>query len=81
MSDKKNTSTPLYPPGSLGEQLIEYFHDDACRDVLLRQLKKRFGELSEATVARVNAADSTTLDTWLERILTAAILEDVLEDA
>jgi len=32
-------------------------------------------------VTRVNAADSTTLDTWLDRILTATTLDEVLEGA
>jgi len=30
----------------------------------MRQLRARFGELSEAAVARVNAADVAQLDLW-----------------
>jgi flagellar biosynthesis/type III secretory pathway protein FliH len=46
--------------------------------MLLKQLQTRFGTLSEATVARVNAAGTAELELWAERILTAPTLDDVL---
>lgn len=50
------------------------------RDMLLRQLRKRFGELPESAVARVAAAQTATLDTWAERVLTATTLDEVLTE-
>lgn len=55
----------------------------ACRleaeaKLLLKQLGLRFGPLSEATRARVAAATPEQLDTWVERVLTAATLDEVL---
>jgi hypothetical protein len=48
-----------------------------CR-VLLRQLRLRFGELPTAVVMLVEAADVPELDVWIERVVTASQLEDVL---
>ena len=48
------------------------------RGLLLKQLALRFGELPEAAVARVNAAGMDPLDRWLELVLTAPTLADVI---
>jgi hypothetical protein len=48
------------------------------RRLLLKQLRLRFGELPAAIIARIEAAEVPELDTWGERIITAARLEDVL---
>ena len=48
--------------------------------VLLRQLRSRFGELSEVDVARIEAADSAELERWSERILRARTLAEVFDD-
>ncbi|MCK6592237.1 MAG: Rpn family recombination-promoting nuclease/putative transposase [Polyangiaceae bacterium] len=48
------------------------------RNILLKQLRARFGELPEAAVARVNAAELGQLDTWAERILSAQTLADAI---
>ncbi len=47
------------------------------REMLLRQLRKRFGELSDGAVSRVNGADVPTLDVWADRVLTASTLDEV----
>lgn len=49
------------------------------RAVLLKQLAARFGALPEAVVARVQNADATQLERWIERILTAPTLAEVLQ--
>ena len=49
------------------------------RKLLLKQLRARFGDLPEVAVARVNAADTTQLDLWAERVLSAATLAEVLQ--
>jgi hypothetical protein len=46
--------------------------------VLLKQLRLRFGELPAPVVARIEAAEVPELDAWIERIVTASQLEDVL---
>lgn len=75
--------------GTLGDQLREIFMDEgiergqqrALSGALLRLLRKRFGELPGTMVARIKAADAATLDSWLDRVLTAATLEEVLTEA
>jgi hypothetical protein len=51
------------------------------RALLLKQLRLRFGELPAGVVLRVNEADASLLDLWTERVLTAATLDDVLDDS
>jgi hypothetical protein len=50
----------------------------ALRDVLIAQLKQRFGSVPESALARVGEADIATLKRWGSRVLTAASLDDVL---
>jgi hypothetical protein len=47
------------------------------RRLLLRQMRRRFGELPPATVARVEAAEPEVLDAWGEQVLTAQSLDEV----
>ena len=47
-------------------------------EILLKQLGLRFGRLSDATQARVEAGTVAELDLWAARVLTAASLEEVL---
>jgi predicted transposase YdaD len=47
------------------------------RRTLLRLLRAKFGPLSAEAEARVAAADEAMLDTWADRVLTAARLADV----
>jgi hypothetical protein len=67
------------------QEQIEQTRKDARRDgeqgLLLKQLRKRFGELPPDVVARVDEADVSLLDLWGERVLTAARLDDVLAPA
>jgi predicted transposase YdaD len=49
-----------------------------ARNLLLRQLRARFGALPAAAEAHIQAADAAQLDIWADRILTAATLDDVL---
>ena len=49
-------------------------------EVLLRQLRLRFGALPEDVAARLNAADSETLLRWSERVLSAATLDAVFAE-
>lgn len=50
------------------------------RSALLKLLRLRFGELPEPIEARIRAADAGQIDGWLERVLTAPTLEDVLAE-
>ncbi|HEX8115203.1 MAG TPA: DUF4351 domain-containing protein [Kofleriaceae bacterium] len=50
------------------------------RTLLLRLLHARFGELPEAVVARIEAADIADLERWGVRVLGAQTLDEVLDD-
>lgn len=54
---------------------------DGRREVLLKLLAIRFGELPQAAMARVKAARSEELDAWVERVLEAKSLYEVLGDS
>ena len=68
-----------------GEQLVErgrqQGREEERRRLLLKLLHARFGALSEAAVARVNAADPAELDLWVERVVTASSLVELLGSA
>jgi hypothetical protein len=51
------------------------------RGILLKQLRIRFGELPQAAVARIEAAEHEALETWAVRVLTAKSLQEVLGDS
>ena len=46
---------------------------------LLRQLERRFGPVPEETRDRIEAADTQTLDLWLDRILDAPTRDAVFD--
>ena len=48
------------------------------REILLLQLRQRFGRLPAAVVARIDKAESAALDAWSSRVLTATSLDEVL---
>ena len=49
-------------------------------EVLLRQLRVRFGVLPEDVTARLNTADAETLLRWSERVLSASTLDAVFAE-
>lgn len=66
---------------TMGEELIAEGHDLGQRDLLLKQLRRRFGELPEAVVAQVRAAPSEQIEVWALRILDARSLSEALAEA
>ena len=60
------------------EEARQKLRDDGGRRFLLRQLRRRFGELPPATVARVEAAEPEVLEGWGDLVLTARSLDEVL---
>ena len=48
-------------------------------ETLLRQMTRRFGPLTDDVAARVRNATTPTLDDWIDRILTAATLDELLD--
>jgi predicted transposase YdaD len=50
-------------------------------NLLSRLLERRFGPLPEPVLAKLAAADLTTLEDWSLRLLEARSLEEVLESA
>jgi flagellar biosynthesis/type III secretory pathway protein FliH len=63
----------------LQEGLKEGRKEGECT-LLLRLLRARFGELSAAVVARINAAEAADLERWGERVLAAQTLAEVFAD-
>lgn len=66
---------------TVADQLEEMFREKGIamgqRRVLLRQLGRRFGEVPESIVERLNGADEETLDAWADRVLSAKTLDEV----
>jgi hypothetical protein len=63
------------------ERGLQEGHREGQCKMLLKQLGARFGALSGRVMAQVKAADLAQLDLWAERVLTAATLANVLDDA
>jgi predicted transposase YdaD len=53
--------------------------EEALRGTLRKQLRARFGLLSDAAAARIQAAGPDQLDAWLDRVVIAASLDEVLD--
>jgi hypothetical protein len=68
-----------------GEQLIERGKKDGLKiaqeQLLTKLLRARFGAFPDAIAARIHAADSERLETWFDRALTAAALDEVFAGA
>ena len=64
-----------------GERLIQQGVQQGERKLLLRLLRKRFGDAMDAdTERRLAAASPEQLETWAERMLSAATLTELLAD-
>jgi len=50
-------------------------------DTLMRQLHHRFGSVAPTVEQRIRQTEESRLDGWLDRILDAKSLEDVLGDS
>jgi hypothetical protein len=70
---------------NVADQLIERGRQEGARrkacEMLLKQLRIRFGVLPETVVARVSSAETAQIDLWVERVLTAPSLAEVLGEA
>jgi hypothetical protein len=66
---------------SVADWLEQRGEQRGLRRALLKMLRTRFGEVPDEAMARVQAADDAQLDAWLERVLTAPTLDDVLAQA
>jgi hypothetical protein len=55
--------------------------DAKLRNVLVKQLSTRFGALPESAAARIRGADASEVERWLDRVLTATTLADVIDAA
>ncbi|MGC4066746.1 MAG: DUF4351 domain-containing protein [Polyangiaceae bacterium] len=53
---------------------------EESRNVLSRLLELKFGPLDADHLARINAANKPTLDRYIERVLTATSVREVLRD-
>lgn len=50
------------------------------RNMLLRLLRARFGELPAVAVARIEAGDTAAIERWVERLHSAETLAEVLSE-
>jgi hypothetical protein len=62
------------------EQGREEGREQGERVLLLRQLRKRFGELPAIVVARVESAEVAVIERWGDRVLNATTLAEVLDE-
>jgi predicted transposase/invertase (TIGR01784 family) len=59
------------------DQLMERGRTQGRREMLLDQLRERFGALPDAVAAQVSAAGMTELQAWSKRVLRASTLDGV----
>ena len=64
-----------------GQQLIEQGRQQGIQQLLLRQLRQRFGaEVDSHVEQRIGTASVEQIETWSGRVLTAATLAELLAD-
>jgi hypothetical protein len=61
-----------------GELLIQQGIERGERQLLVRQLTRRFGALPDHAAQRIEAAGRAELELWADRVLTATSLDEVL---
>ncbi len=66
------------------EQGLEQGLTQGClqerREILLRQLRRRFGELPPSVIERIHAATAERLIAWVDGIFDARSLDDAIAD-
>ena len=62
---------------AMAETMGEYLIEKGEKKMLERQLRKKFGDLDEATLARLAGANQAELDQWADRVLVAKTLAGV----
>uniref|UniRef100_UPI004056C01F Rpn family recombination-promoting nuclease/putative transposase n=1 Tax=Candidatus Electrothrix sp. TaxID=2170559 RepID=UPI004056C01F len=89
--DEKTLRTALdqaVPGGDTMKSFLKKYFDQGRQEgrlegeirLLLRQLRRRFGELPGWAEERLGRASSAMLETWSERVLTASSLEEVFSE-
>jgi hypothetical protein len=66
---------------TLAQRWLAEGREQQARRILRKLLKLRFGNLDDATVARVERGTEKELDRWAERVVTASSLSEVFEQA
>ncbi len=64
----------------LRRESFEEGRREGMRRALLRQLRYRFGELPAAAITHVEAGEVADIERWADRVLTAQLLDDVLDE-
>jgi len=82
-ADERRTYQQTYSPEANNvsaylDLIRQEARQQAVSDILLRQLHRKFGELSPDVLHRVESADPNTLLEWSDRIITADKIDDVL---
>lgn len=73
LSRVEQTRLPSYRIG------MEQGRQEEAAHMLHRQLTRRFGTLSETTIAKLETADIDQLECWADNILDAQMLDDVFK--
>lgn len=55
-------------------------HVQALTKMLTKLLRSKFGELPESALSRLTSASMSELEMWIERVLSATTLEQVLDE-
>lgn len=55
-------------------------HAQALTKMLTKLLRSKFGELPESALSRLTSASMSELEMWIERVLSATTLEQVLDE-
>jgi hypothetical protein len=64
-----------------GQQIFEQGRQQGAQDILLRQLRQRFGDaVNTDAEQRIATASMAQIDTWCLRVLSAATLTELLAD-
>jgi hypothetical protein len=74
----------VVPGGDTMKSFLKKYFDQGRQEgevrLLLRLLRKRFGDLPGWAEERLRRASSAMLETWSERILTASTLDEVFSE-
>jgi hypothetical protein len=62
------------------ERGLERGREQGVREMLLMQLRTRFGDVPEGARARIEAATKGQLAGWAQRVLTARSVDEVLAE-
>ena len=61
----------------MGKTIADQLREEGRIELLMRQVRLRFGLIPPPVEERIRAADRETLDRWADRILTATTIDEL----